>query len=52
MLTNNEKILSEQLIYKSFHEINIETVRAETARGTNGIIIFGENDPEATLLYT
>ena len=45
------KVLWEQLIYKAFHEVNIVTARAGTARGTSGIISFEEKDPDATLLY-
>ena len=51
MLTNNEKILWERLIYKTFHEINIVKALDGAARGTSEIIIFGEKDDEATLLY-
>ena len=51
MIIDNEKILWEQLIYETLHEINIVTERVETERGTSGLIIFGEKDLEATQLY-
>ena len=37
---------------KVFHEVYRITVRAGTAHGMSGIITFGEEDPEATLLAT
>ena len=36
--------------FKGFDEVNRITARAETARGTSGIITYGEKDPEAPLL--
>ena len=37
------------LNFKGFHEVNRVTARAWTARGTSGIITFGEKDPKVTL---
>ena len=43
-----KNFFESNLYFEGFHEVSGIIARVGTARGTSGVITFGEKDPEAT----